>query len=201
MSIVAKVRSLQDDIFVIFTDPKAFDDLSSLQAYSQAGVSAYVTEEIKTNHVWAFHYSAALFFRRALCADPAGPMPPEKISTRAPTAESSSHNGLTGQHLVSKAFEHLENIDALSGRMAIANTLWPGFVAAAEAVDTELRHRAIAWFARARRHGIGNIAPAKALVMEVWRRVDLLGGNAHGQLGRVDWRDVMREKGMYIMLT
>jgi hypothetical protein len=108
---------------------------------------------------------------------------------------------------VSKALEHLENIDALTVDVPVANTLWPGFIAAAEAVDTDLRHRVLVWFARAKRHGIGNILAAKTLVLEVWRRVDRLAGATAKQrdhkteLGPVDWRDVMREKGLYIMLT
>ena len=114
---------------------------------------------------------------------------------------------LSGQELVSKAFEHLENVDALSADIPIANTLWPGFIAAIEAVDMPLRHRAMVWFARDKRHGIGNIAKAKELVMEVWRTVDRqawVGPERKGsrqELGHVDWRDVMRDRDMYFMLT
>jgi hypothetical protein len=66
----------------------------------------------------------------------------------------------------------LDNIDAISSGMANASTLWRRFIAAVEAIDMELRHRALILFARALRHGIGNTAKAKALVLEVWRRVD-----------------------------
>ncbi|CAK7206777.1 hypothetical protein SEUCBS139899_009583 [Sporothrix eucalyptigena] len=176
-------------------------------AQDGTGISAIVSEEIKVNHMWAFHYSTALFFRRALCNGQ------RSFKAADSTKASSSSTQLpSGQELVSKALEHLENVDALSSDIAIANTLWPGFIAAVEAVDKPLRHRALVWFARARRHGIGNIAKAKALVMEVWRRVDrqmAVGGaagkkrkgTAQTELSRVDWRDVMREEGMYIMLT
>ncbi|KAL2421123.1 hypothetical protein ABEF91_008336 [Exophiala dermatitidis] len=163
------------------------------------GVPQVVSEEIRENHLWAFHYSVALFYRRAICGG--------GNNTTSPVATDSTAHCPSGQHLVSKVLDHLENIDALTVGTPVANTLWPGFIAAVEAVNTELRHRVLVWFARAQRHGIGNIAAAKSLVLEVWRRLDRQTYYNHDrnesptELGSVDWRDVMREKGMYIMLT
>jgi Fungal specific transcription factor domain len=80
-------------------------------------------------------------------------------------------------------------------------------VAAVEANDIELRHRALFWFTRAKRHGIGNIKKAKTLVMDVWRRADRKAQRAteqrplESELSDADWREAMRENGMYIMLT
>lgn len=63
---------------------------------------------------------------------------------------------------------------------------------------------------RARRHGIGNIEQAEGLVREVWRRVDRERyvpveregeRGLRGELGGVDWRAVMRECGVWVMLT
>lgn len=202
---------LEAELYNLMENPSAFsnhisgsqpmDNIST--ASTDCGISQIVTEEIKENHVWAFHYSVALFFRRALCGGSAA-ISPSASPTTIPSADLARP---TGQYLVSKALEYLENIDALTIDIAVANTLWPGFIAAVEAVDTDLRHRALGWFARARRHGIGNIAKAKALVLEVWRRVDRQRYVSHerkdlsSELGPIDWRDVMREKGMYIMLT
>jgi hypothetical protein len=79
----------------------------------------------------------------------------------------------------------------------------PAFIAACEAVEIPLRHRALIWFAKAGKRGIGNIAAAKELVMEVWRRVDRMvddEGN-DGALGPVDWRRVMEDMEWKIMLT
>lgn len=169
---------------------------------SLEGVSQYVANEIKEDHMLAFHYSTALFFRRALC-DGTGRIVPALYGDMVPR-EPRGTPLPSGQHLVSKALEHLENIDALAGDLAIANTLWPGFIAAAEAVDWKLRRRALMWFGRAKRHGIGNITKAKALVQEIWRRVDRLmleDHETHPELGPVDWREVMNDMNMYIMLT
>ncbi|XXG94081.1 hypothetical protein Hte_000333 [Hypoxylon texense] len=196
---------LESDIFDVLDNPDAFKGQQPVVTPGVLGLSDYVAEEIMENHVWAFHYSTAIFLRRALCQGFA-------VNKPLSQAESEFADRLdrrpSSQDLVSKALEHLENVDALSNDMAIANTLWPGFIAAVEAVDMELRHRALIWFARAKRHGIGNIGKAKALVMEVWRRVDRQpratleeSKSQRSQLGHVDWREVMREKGMYIMLT
>ncbi|KAI1627856.1 fungal-specific transcription factor domain-containing protein [Exophiala viscosa] len=184
----------------MFTDMEsACLDASSCNQATFEGVSQLVANEIKENHMLAFHYSTATFFRRAICDGTADIVPALGGAMNQELIERPS-----GQSLVSKALEHLENIDALAGDLAIANTLWPGFIAAAEAVDWKLRRRALMWFSRARRHGIGNITKAKALVQEIWRRVDRLMSEDHEQhleLGQVDWREVMHDMGMYIMLT
>jgi hypothetical protein len=207
------LRQLETEIFDVFEDPIALatrEGASDLSA--QEGISDYVNEEIKENHVWAFHYGAALFFRRALCDG--GPSVGAVLGGEGggdaeigSSAGTSAIRRWSGQELVAKALDHLENIDVLSGDAVVANTLWPAFIAAVEAVHTPLRHRALIWFVRAKRHGIGNIAKAKALVMEVWRRVDRQTwvrpekGVQGGELSRVDWREVMQEMKMYIMLT
>lgn len=201
---ITELTQLKAELFDVFDHPNAFNGQPDFDAARQEGISNYVSEEIKENHVWAFHYSTAIFFKRAICdggSNVSPPLPEAHASVDQATPR------ISGQALVSKTLEHLENVDALSSDIAIANTLWPGFIAAVEAVDMELRHRSLIWFARAKRHGIGNIAKAKALVMEVWRRVDRQiwvspGHKAErSELSHVDWRAVMKEKGMYIMLT
>ncbi|KAI1860473.1 hypothetical protein JX265_009872 [Neoarthrinium moseri] len=193
------INYLEADIFDVFNDPDAFRPQTPGDG---AGVSDFVNDEIKENHLWAFHYSTAIFFRRVLCNG--GSVPSSSRKPTDSTGEKTSLH-LSGQYLVDKALEHLENIDALSSDAQNADTLWVGFIAAVEAVDMGLRHRAIAWFGRAKRHRISNIAKAKTFVQEVWRRVDRCSWNSsrglNSELGPIDWRDVMREKGMYIMLT
>ena len=196
---IDELNHLEDEVFDLMDDPDAFNGHPSLDMPSQQGIAEVVAKEIMMNHVWSFHYAVAIFFRRSLCDGGAVVRP--LINRAGPQKRRPS-----GQYLVSKALEHLENIDALARGITIANTLWPGFIAAVEAMDLELRHRAIIWFARAKRHGIGNIEKSKHLVLETWRRVDRTCSHDDGkeltsELGHVDWREVMREMNMYIMLT
>lgn len=226
------LRDLETEIFDTLTDPDALSgDHTASVSTAPEGISNYVSEEIKYHHLWAFHYSTAIFFRRVICKGTAtiSPAIPSTSTPSSPSSQPASidnedrhqhhhHNRPSGQDLVSRALEHLENIDVLSGDLTMANTLWPAFIAAVEAVDTPLRHRALIWFVRAKRHGIGNIIMAKNLVMEVWRRVDRQktwvsardgpqplneGDNDRKsrQLSHVDWRKIMQEQGVYIMLT
>ncbi|KAH8891128.1 hypothetical protein GQ53DRAFT_865866 [Thozetella sp. PMI_491] len=202
---VDQLINLEADIFDTLEDPEALSNPSDAAAVGlQEGISSYVSQEIKHNHVWAFHYSSAVFYRRALCDGGATVQPLAPVSA---TVRERWEQRPSGQALVSKALEYLENVDALSSDIAIANTLWPGFIAAIEASDMPLRHRALIWFTRAKRHGIGNIVKAKDLVMEVWRRVDRqtwvnpTRKNLESELSHTDWRQVMRDTGMYIMLT
>lgn len=117
----------------------------------------------------AFHCITALFFRRAITDN--------TENTEAPALSTTKYKHIPAQSLVSKALSHLENIDALSHNAGIANTLWAGFVAAAETLDTGLRQRPLIWLGRAMRPGIGNIPHAMEIVMEIW----------DGVMGRV-WR-------------
>ncbi|KAL5325586.1 hypothetical protein ACEPPN_006714 [Leptodophora sp. 'Broadleaf-Isolate-01'] len=211
---LVELEELQRELDFPLRNPEAFrasissinsDGNGSRTAESwQKGIPQIITDEIKENHVWAFHYSVILFFRRAL-AHTLPSQPPSPSST-AP----SSTAPIPSQTLISSALLHLENIDSLTSSTPISNTLWPAFIAAIEAVDTSLRHRALAWFVRARRHGIGNIEQAEGLVREVWRRVDRERyvpveregeRGLRGELGGVDWRAVMRECGVWVMLT
>lgn len=199
---VRSLHELESDVFGPLQDHDSLSYSREDESMYHEGMSSYISEELTQNHILAFHHAVAIFFKRALCEGGATVKPPIPCpSTSAPVTRP------TGQQLVSTTLEHLENIDALAGDSIVANTLWPAFIAATEAIDTPLRHRAMIWFARARRHGLGNISKAKQLVMEVWRRVDrqtwVRPGrrNLSGELGHVDWRTVMEEKGMYIMLT
>ena len=149
-----------------------------------------ISDELIENHQWAFHYAVIIFFHRAI---------------RPPLSKLRASRVETPQRCVGKVFDRLENIDCLTRGTSVraADTLWPAFVAACEAVEVPLRHRALIWFARAGKRGIGNIAAAKELVMEVWRRVDRMvddEGN-DGALGPVDWRSVMEDMEWRIMLT
>ncbi|KAH8168986.1 fungal specific transcription factor domain-containing protein [Sarocladium implicatum] len=209
---LGSLRTLESDIFGAFDDPGMFASHSSSGQSGLEGVSDCVADFIQENHLWAFHYATAIFFRRAIFSG--GEPSPSKFSNPGGSSSETKTNRPSGQYLVSKTLEYLENIDAVSREVGVANTLWPGFIAAVEAVHIELRHRALVWLSRAKSHGIGNISQAMSLVMEVWRRVDRLIFRRHGgqdvggqkigmdfELASVDWREVMRERNMFIMLT
>ncbi|KAJ4252013.1 hypothetical protein NW762_011314 [Fusarium torreyae] len=131
---LSRLSQLEAEIFETLDDLDAFSGESVLHFNRQEGIPIYVAEVIRENHLWAFHYSTAIFFRRALCDGSQSPQDANSSSTAPPS----------GQYLVSKALEHLENIDTLTRDQAVANTLWPGFIAAVEAVETDSRHRALA---------------------------------------------------------
>lgn len=201
---IGELVKLESELFDVLDNPDVLCERPVSGSVNPNGTSDYISEEVRNNHIWAFHYSTALFFRRALCDGSADITPAIGPRRNSPGREPTRP---TGQMLVSMALEHLENIDAISSGSANASTLWPGFIAAVEATEMDLRQRALIWFARALRHGIGNTAKAKALVLEVWRRVDRqtwaspVREKLSSELGSVDWREVMREKSMYIVLT
>lgn len=161
-----------------------------------------ISDELIENHQWAFHYALIVYYFRAFSSlrpkDSGDGPNPRQLSTAADC-----------QVFIGKILERLENIDSLTRgtRVRPANTLWPAFIAAVEAVDVGHRHRALIWFSRAAKRGIGNIPRAKDLVMETWRRTDRFLWNdeellvSNNGLGPIDWRSCMAELGSSMMLT
>lgn len=205
--IETEIDSLERDLYSIIDDPSLLSVSQSPELGNSGSPSlpSVVANELTENHLWAFHYAVLLFFHRAIRR-------PKLGRTAGHQSPNTTTRAMDAQVIVERTFDHLENIDCLTRdpEMRPANTLWPGFVAACEAIDTNLRHRALIYFARAGSHGIGNIAVAKRLVMDVWRRVDrqlFRSGNdtldltPTGGLGPIDWRVVMEEMGGNLMLT
>ncbi|CRK24414.1 hypothetical protein BN1723_013297, partial [Verticillium longisporum] len=169
--------------------------------FNYARLPKAVNDELKANHQQAFHHAVIIYFHRVI--------PEPYLEHLRKTSEARAvHVSTYLQDVIRKIWDHLENLDCLTRDtpMGRGNTLWPAFIAAAESFEVDLRHRAICWFARASKKGIGNIPRAKEVVMEVWRRVDRQlydddeNGLSYG-LGPVDWRDVMEDMGHTIMLT
>ncbi|KAF9894230.1 hypothetical protein FE257_007732 [Aspergillus nanangensis] len=165
---------------------------SSSSSYSSSpspSLPPIIRDELLSNHLSAFHYAVILFFYRIT------------YHNLHETLDSTTST-LNAQTYVEHILERLENIDCLVNTRDTcpANTLWPALVAGCEAIGTALRQRVLIWLARAARKGLGNIAAAKRLIMEVWRRVDRGGSDdndSNGRvgygLGEVDWRLVMRD--------
>lgn len=106
------------------------------------------------------------------------------------------------QHLqpyVRSVMEHIEAIEDIKSRIGITAgpILWPGFVAASEAVGATLQARFLRWFENLEMdYGLGNVSAAKAVINEVWER---RRGAAEGV--KSDWRFVAESQKAYLMLT
>ena len=166
-----------------------------------------VSQEALNNHQKSFHYAVVLYFYRIIYTLRAE-CPKRFTWPRKAATELDDLLASDCQLHVGKIFDCLETVDAVTTD-AVArpvNTLWPAFIAAAEATKIELRQRALIWLARAARRGLGNIMRSKDVVMETWRRVDRLQEAKNRTmtgpgLGPVDWRSIMEERGAYIMLA
>lgn len=162
-----------------------------------------ISEEVLKNHQECFHYALLLYFYRAFPEQPFS-----SANIVEPVLEKQSDAGKC-QFYVSKILDCLESIESLTGTLPVkpANTLWPAFIAAAEAVDVSSRHRALIWLTRMALRGLGNVVRAKEMVKEIWRQVDRtwcptsVSSLDRRGLGPVDWRTVMAEQGSFIMLT
>jgi hypothetical protein len=97
------------------------------------------------------------------------------------------------QWLVRKNVEHLDAIESMGANLKCSGLLWPLFITGCEANDKELRRKIIEHFDKRGSLGIANVAAARRVVDEVWRRRD------DGALG-VTWHEVMAELGIDILL-
>ncbi|KAJ4116106.1 hypothetical protein NW768_011078 [Fusarium equiseti] len=160
-----------------------------------------ISDELVENHQLAFHHAVIIYFHQVI--------PEAYLADKGSDRDFASviiHKRNTCQSLVRKVWDHLENIDCLTPpdiQFHRGNVLWPAFIAAVESIQIELRHRALIWFHKAAKKGVGNTLRAKELVMEVWRRVDrqIDRDSEPVDLGPVDWRVVMNETGQSFMLT
>ncbi|PYH88714.1 hypothetical protein BO71DRAFT_391053 [Aspergillus ellipticus CBS 707.79] len=152
-------------------------------ATSDTTLPPAISEELMSNHQQAFHNAVILFFYRVVhraSRSKAGQLPGLKYMQNS-------------QAYVDRVLECLENIDCLTHGADIKS-----------AIDTSLRHRVIIWLSRAAKKGVGNVERGKQLVMEVWRRTDRCleddCSRANLGLGPVDWRSVVKDSGVSIML-
>jgi hypothetical protein len=184
------------------------DDLQQ-RGGAQEHLPKAVREEIMENYQWAFHTAVVLYFHRAVPAPYFSALLDRDGGTSSPRRRQMGSLPLVEENcqaLVERLMDHLENIDCLTEGTKIrpAMALWPAFIAAVEAIDVELRHRALAWFSKAMKKGIGNIPRAKEVVMATWRetcrRLDGEPAPERG-LSPVDWRLVMKDSGHIIMLA
>lgn len=101
------------------------------------------------------------------------------------------------QHYVERVVRDLEIHCSLKPRFTPARLnviVWPSFIAACEAVDKDLRRRAIACLRQAAWAGFCNWEAAETVAREVWRRQDV--GNV-----KTSWQDVVRDLQINMVLT
>lgn len=125
----------------------------------------------------AFYYACHIYFSRAL----------QKLSPRSI------------QHLVRQCLEHIEAANDLEVELNLSGLFWPGFIAACEAEDADLRLRATRYIdRREQRLGLSNVAIAKRVVLTVWNRRDKADEDG---ARRIYWYDIMAELGIDILLS
>ena len=96
-----------------------------------------------------------------------------------------------------------QNISAFCAQSSGNFSLWPAFIAAVEAYTEEDMASAREWLERSIHFGLGNRLLVKQIIEEVWRRRE----NAHLEstmdkgLITIDWRDVVKDLGVDILLV
>lgn len=102
------------------------------------------------------------------------------------------------QHYVRKAVACLESHQAAKTRFypgkRIGTIVWPSFIVACEALDPDLRRRAVLCIRYSAAAGFRNGETAEAVVREVWRRRDSVDAG-------VSWRDVVRQLKAFMLLS
>ncbi|PKY09428.1 hypothetical protein P168DRAFT_301923 [Aspergillus campestris IBT 28561] len=95
-----------------------------------------------------------------------------------------------------------DNITAFSALSSGNISLWPAFIAAVEAYTTRDMESSRRWLEQSTHFGLGNRLAVKSIIEEVWRRRDAFCTERGMDTGlvAVDWRDVIRDLGMDILL-
>ncbi|KAI9733511.1 MAG: hypothetical protein M1818_007259 [Claussenomyces sp. TS43310] len=135
---------------------------------------ATVSEKMKRHYACLWYVATYLYFNRSL----------QKLPL------------CNVQHLVRQSIEHLDAIALLELGQNVSGIMWPAFIAGCDAINADLRDRVDAYFDKREALGVGNVAEARAVVREVWRRRDEVSG-----LVDVYWHEVMMDLGINIMLS
>jgi arginine metabolism regulation protein II len=102
------------------------------------------------------------------------------------------------QHYVRKVVACLERHQSAKARFfpfqKVGTIVWPSFIVACEALDMDLRGRAVRCIRHAGTVGFRNGETAEAVAREVWARRDA------GEL-TLSWRDVTRSQKVFMLLT
>lgn len=186
----------QDELSLLEKSGQFFPSGVSYCNEKTAELPPLVTKEILKNHQMAFHTAAIVYYYRVMHSIWGDP--------HCWRAQNSS-DSTDCQDFVRRTLDYLETIECFTrdAETQPANTFWPAFIAAVEAVQVPLRHRAFIIMSRAVKKGLGNVIRAQEIVMETWRLTDriLEGSTLENGLGPIDWRKVMLDRDCKIMLT
>lgn len=133
-----------------------------------------VTERLATHQALVFYYACRIHLERDFRQ-----VPPSQV-----------------QELVGKCLDHLEEVQAIEQTVDACGLLWPEFITACEAEDTDLRVRMLRVFDKGEKLGIGSITQAAKVVQEVWRRRD-----ESGEYTANVRRELMELQGFDLLLT
>jgi arginine metabolism regulation protein II len=103
------------------------------------------------------------------------------------------------QGIVRHSLLHLQNIEIHETTYGCCGILWPIFLIACESDERKSRNAFLRWFSTKARLGIGSLALALAVVIEVWRRRDAARSRDHGSCF-VSWEKVMAEMGLDLFI-
>lgn len=103
------------------------------------------------------------------------------------------------QPYVEKVMDNLEAVERIKhgANLATGCVSWPGFVAAAEALDSEVQSRYLQWLRSIQFYGLGSYDRAREVVLEVWE-MERIG---KGLAPDCDWPAVIDLKDVRLMLT
>ncbi|RDW62246.1 hypothetical protein BP6252_11679 [Coleophoma cylindrospora] len=79
--------------------------------------------------------------------------------------------------------------------------LWPGVIAATEAVDEFVQKRFLNWMDSVASKGIGSTREARKVLVELWERRRTLQDEKAGKMVRSGWRTITEARGISLMLT
>lgn len=129
-------------------------------------------EKLAQQHVRLYYYAAHLYFSRCL-----------KHATVSKI-----------QHFVRSSLRLVRRIQALEERHEKSGILWPFFVIACEATDTESRLSLMRYLGHREAQGIANTAAARGVVLKVWSERDVFIDSD------LSWVDTIRREKIDILL-
>ncbi|EXJ88584.1 hypothetical protein A1O1_05514 [Capronia coronata CBS 617.96] len=177
---IVKVNSLLREVSAVSLPPDLLDEWEDqLRAHTPEhlnfdGLVDPCARELARHHAFVFYYASMIHFQRTVRQTPSSAL----------------------QDLVTRAVEHLEEIERLGADSVGCTLIWPPLVVACECESPDLQARILAWYKVKRRHGFMNLEISKDVAQEVWRRRQ----SATSQPD-VRWQDILDDMKLDIVLA